>query len=528
MQFNDKGIRNVVFVDFLSMYPRSSRENIRVNYLLQQMALLDNSFQPQISLYKDFVSGGELLYVLLTEKYFKKIYDAFGLEALVRLELFKLIKNRGKGGLTQVQLPMLTDLLTLNYIQSKEQYTNKLSQLLTKKMKLETGKLEYDYGLSKTFVNIQQFSFDKVMALSDQLQFFFTQNVEHNVINFLWQNPGQLNTSIPLQTEGERTNSVLLADHNRDVKCCFVFHPECKHELILSPFIRSLRACWYASVLNLLAASAEGKNQFLLDEESYMALPLMIVQGSDSLIYAIQHKYELWQDDIDESIAGPFTRFNLMNNKPHAYVSVADVPYRADWECLSTNSGLFGFDCTLHKGKKKKSFLDSSTVSGIVQKYHNDHGADKVMPTSVVWELLYNDADWIDDFESIKETAQKNGTYKVQQGDKKNKKDSMDMLFDEFMFNDYSDKVLAGTSHHKPVMRMLVRLWATIEMILKDPDADVVVRYGHRDDFKAALKLLECVVLPRYCNIVFLDDLFSDYDRVEPYPSWEYWDTFSR
>ena len=49
-------IKNIVFVDFLSMYPRSSRENVRINYLLQQMALLDKDFYADQSLYRDFVS----------------------------------------------------------------------------------------------------------------------------------------------------------------------------------------------------------------------------------------------------------------------------------------------------------------------------------------------------------------------------------------------------------------------------------------------------------------------------------------
>ena len=57
---------------------------------------------------------------------------------------------------------------------------------------------------------------------------------------------------------------------------------------------------------------------------------------------------------------------------------------------------------------------------------------------------------------------------------------------------------------------------ATLEMVIKDPDADVVVLPDNKEDFIAALKLFEQVILPKYFGILFKQDLFDDYEYIEP------------
>ena len=83
-------------------------------------------------------------------------------------------------------------------------------------------------------------------------------------------------------------------------------------------------------------------------------------------------------------------------------------------------------------------------------------------------------------------------------------------------------KMYLGRAEHKKSTQLLIRLLATLDMIVKDPDQDVVIRFGNRKDFKAALKLYEKITLPRYLRISYEDNLFDNYEHVEPYPSWEY------
>ena len=53
-------------------------------------------------------------------------------------------------------------------------------------------------------------------------------------------------------------------------------------------------------------------------------------------------------------------------------------------------------------------------------------------------------------------------------------------------------------------------------MIMPDPESVIAVRKGNKQDFVAALKLVEEVVLPQFFRIAFKHPLFDDYESVEP------------
>ena len=136
---------------------------------------------------------------------------------------------------------------------------------------------------------------------------------------------------------------------------------------------------------------------------------------------------------------------------------------------------------------------------------------------------------WKYEWKELVEEAKKNGKYKrvskkkavakkgktKKKGSKKKKKDKKD---------EKAVKTCIGGVEHKATARLLVRMLATLEMVIKDPDGNIAVRFGNRDDFKAALKLFEKTTLPKYYGILFEKDLFDDYDYVEPYPSWRAWE----
>jgi predicted ABC-class ATPase len=73
----------------------------------------------------------------------------------------------------------------------------------------------------------------------------------------------------------------------------------------------------------------------------------------------------------------------------------------------------------------------------------------------------------------------------------------------------------------KSLVRLWVRMTATLDMILKDTASHVLVRKGNKKDFIAALHLLEKVTLPLYYKIYCKEPLFADYDAVEPVLPWE-------
>jgi hypothetical protein len=519
-QFKAQGIKHVVFVDFISMYPRSSRENVRINYLLQQMALLDLPFQINNSLYKDFVSGGELLYALMHDKTLRPINDAFNLEAIVRLALFKLLIERSEGDLTGVDMHTLTHRLQKECAQLSALCKKTVASYIHDKIVLETRKLEKTYGLSKSFVNIQQFSFSKICAYCSLLQEIFTQKIEHDVINESWNMSGNIHLPMPLHTEGERLHAEFNLDHGMRAIAHFVFHSDCKNELLLASVLRSLRSSWYASLFNILSTVHTHDERVVIEQEMFPFIPLLVLRGSDDLMFIMQRKCEPWEGDLPKNIRSNFYPFQLLSVKPSCYTPVGEKAYRVDWECKSANSGMLGFDCYLDKEDDKKQMYNMTSISYLVQQYQSENGASAVMPTSELWQKLIDDYYWIQESKSLQNSATRNPMYTgmVNALMPTNKKSPYaSMLW-------RSRKAFFADNEYKKRVRMVVRLLATLEMILKDPDADIVVRDGNREDFKAAIKLFEHVVLPKYAKILFKSDLFDDYDAVEPYPSWEYWE----
>jgi hypothetical protein len=503
-----QGITSVVFVDFLSMYPRSSRENVRINYLMQQMALLDATFRPSLSLYRDFISGGELLYTLMQHKSAIALQRAFELETMVRMILFELINNRSHGDLTGYDLVTLTSLLKQRCADVPAAYRDVIRRALVQKMKCEAQGLETTYGLSKSFVNVQHFSLPKVMRYWMLLQEIFTQHVEHEHLATVWRSPGTVSTEHGM-VDGGRISHTMTTDQGQEVQGRYVIHEDCKNEIVLKPLIRSLRAQWYVALAGFLFSTDDGCGTMVMERDQPGYIPFMFVPGGHNFFYVVQCLYPAWKGKVPSTMRPFFQLFNLINFRAAAYRSIGDVPYRYDWEGDKTCYGLFGFDNVDSKENDEESkYINRSAISYIIQNYQHEHGEQIVMPAEELWKEVYASALWRKEYDRIRAAAMRRGqrpaTY--------------------VPLNGYSVITYIGTEEQKKEAQLVVRLLATLEMILKDPEADIAVRDGNREDFKAALKLFEYVILPRYFKTIFLTDLFDDYDAVEPYPSWEFWD----
>jgi hypothetical protein len=66
------------------------------------------------------------------------------------------------------------------------------------------------------------------------------------------------------------------------------------------------------------------------------------------------------------------------------------------------------------------------------------------------------------------------------------------------------------------LIRVVVQALATMHFNFKDPKDQVMVRYGNQEDFVAALRLFEQLILPKYLSIVTKGQLFDDYYQVTP------------
>ncbi len=513
-----EGVENVVFIDFMSMYPRSSRENIRINYLIQQMALLDPDFNVAQSLYKDFISGGELLHCMLKKDTAMRVRLALKLESLIRLVLCKMIIERKEGDLKGINLEALTPILHEHVLATASKVNSYFNQHIQNKMTHEVASLECVYGLSKSYLNIQKFSFNRVWHFSQLLQEYFTNHLSHELTNYMWRDVGCVLPDQRMKDVEGGLNLTLPTTYDRTVRLLFQFSAECKNEPLLAPMVRALRASWYAQLCNLMFTKPDSQRELMLPQEEFFGVPLFVQRYSAGTFHVVQPLFERWQQKtVDKAVRMGGFLFNLPIRGE--YVTLDGKPYRTNWFSTATNSGIYAFTCDIAKSKSSRGYVP--IVTRFVQKYQNDHDAGTVMPTTILQECLQESAYWQTDNENSERHAKREGVFPFEVVAGGVKEEGAYSQRDHW--RGCIRKIYIPSPNQKRGMQRAVIMLATLEMVLKDPEADVVVRDNNRDDFKAALWLLEKVMLPKL-GLYMKEDLFSDYDKVEPYPSWEFWD----
>ncbi len=531
-RLKEQGIKHVRFVDFLSMYPRSSRENIRINYLLQQMAHLFPGFTPDNSLYKDFISGGELLYTFMSPAKRQLIAEGFSQEALTRYALFHSLWTVANTSVQSLSMAQLTPILQ----QEVAQLANAIPTIkssVEKKITHETAQLDRVYGMSKSFLNVQLQSLPDVVRLSQHLSYFFTHNVHNDQLAKLWEPLEAPALPTKQLIDGERLSDrnekpVLQQTSNTPLRALFILHEACKNPELLTPAIRMLRSCWYSNIINLLYAdNMTGDHHVTITNPWQRGVPLQVVPFNQEQINNKENQKKAnnfiaivqpWtpqcaQDSIKHPIRGPFRCFTLQSYKSESHTVIEEQLYRRDWTSITTARGLLGFDSWLQEEGEQQKDNQLSIVTSVLQKHQNKTSASTVLPTSELWPLVKQDQWWPFDMQALKFEAQRNGSFEQLLEKRRNnpKQDAWQRM------------VYTLPEARKPLAQLVVRLLATVEMVLKDPDGSIAVRMNNHEDFKAAIKLLEHIVLPMYCNTYINGPLFDDYDQVEPYPSWQHW-----
>lgn len=496
----EQGIQKVVFVDFISMYPRSSRENIRINYLMQQMALLDPNYDTQSSLYKNFLSPAELYADMRKNQTHTCMYRAFVHEVFIRLALYRLLEARNEKDLTGVPIEQITQSLVRELGGSIHDTARSYVQDICKKKFIkEYESLKRMYGKTKDFVNVQQFSFELVSHFSDFMVDLFTKSYTNDRLRELWSGlSGQVAKVHDMAQQADE--QIVELDNGSLVHSLYEFPAEFRDASYLRPCLQTLRACWYASLGNLLESSNK-----VIEHERYHIAPHALIRGPQNSYFMVRKHFQPWHGTPPALPYG----YNLSASRNNEWGEFLDTPYCLDWEPNGTNYGLYAFNCDLTQ--EESSFRYLTTVSEIVYDEHKNHGTDRIVSASKVLKLLRKSRRWRFDKQSLSRQASRNGTYpgiievRKQQESRKVRK----------------LPVFWGSDEQRSGAQLLVIALATLEMILKDPQADIAVRKGNRKDFAAALQLFEEVVLPKYYGILFEFPLFSDYSKVTPLFGWE-------
>lgn len=529
-------IENIIFVDFISMYPRSSRENIRINYLLQQLALLYSGFDSQFSLYRNFINDSELLFLLQQKEAKNHILRSFETETLVRLAMYNLIVNRKDGGITGINMQELTSMIQGELSSFSEEDLFLTQDIVCGKVHNESIKLEDIYGFTKSFINIQKINFDDIFNFSEKLIQFFTDYnfIQNEDLRDLWEFPSSnISTEKEIITDGVY-NQFVNFDSNLKFYALHSFNECCRDENLLSPFIRNLRAAWYAAISNLIFSKGADESSVEVKTLKYLVPPFVVKKDNFERFYLLRKVFDAHDDKISKNVKKLEDKFNLKPSVQSSWGTFADEVYRLDWQSKATNCGIYAFESDLNAAKKTTN--RKSIITFLVQKFQRDYGSDAVLTTSKLYELLKDCEMWKREWKSMVNKAKKNtekrDKKKNTQGnrkdddkkkdkkksdkDKKDKKKKKSGGESGLWGDDKGKKVYLISEEQKGSIQLFTRFIATLEMVLKDPESDIVVRKNNKKDFKACLKLLEKTTLPKYFGLLSEDSLFDDYDNVEP------------
>jgi hypothetical protein len=197
-----------------------------------------------------------------------------------------------------------------------------------------------------------------------------------------------------------------------------------------------------------------------------------------------------------------------------------NIPYLLNVEHAKTNYSLFAFGAS-HELLRGKKYVER-IVSRLIKECKDKSGVECVVSTSELWKKL-SDNYWWKKYLFIRVLG-KAKRYEKELMEEKKKGAVKEKVSPKYFRKEGEEeteklskpKMRLGRNDQRDTCRQVVRALATLELVLKDVDSNVVVRRDEKKDFVAALKLIEKVVLPTYFHVIFEQDLFDDYNLVLP------------
>lgn len=521
-QLKGQGVEQVVFVNFLSMYPRSSRENIRVNYLLQQMSLLYDDFDIKESLYGHYVSDAHLLHKLNHDRYVD-VLDSFQKESLVRLSLYDVMNNKDLRTVDGISFSRVTKLLKDLIDKMPASSIKKIDELTVNKIKQERLMLKKLHGKTKEYINICELNFHDVVNFSRKLQKIFSYRILNDRLQSLWECPGEIESKADVFSE-LKEKKIKLSDTTW-AELLFVIDKECKNRSLLSSIAHYVRASWYAALGNLVGGKSGAGKIIEVEKERYNVPPIWVEVMEDGKIAVFRRVFErVKEEDEEEEISDDDRKIINQLNITNAlgkiqWGKIEDSFYLLSLEKARTDRNLFSFGSNIFDSGKKKTSDMAEDVSWFLSEHKGREGSEKVMTAKDLWEKLENDYMWKSRIRKVIRQAE--ALEKKKDGDSKKDNKKLDNKFYNSKKSNKSKKkdgqqIRLGKDEQRNSCKLFVRAIATLEMIIKDPNSEIAVRRKNHKDFVAALHLIEKVVLPTYFNIIFKDDLFNDYYSVKP------------
>ncbi|OGB84769.1 hypothetical protein A3F66_00735 [candidate division TM6 bacterium RIFCSPHIGHO2_12_FULL_32_22] len=217
-RMKESGIEEVVFVDFISMYPRSSRENVRINFMLHQLCeLFGNDFDIEKSLYRNFVHNHEIYSML--KKYKDELIDSVVLETIARTTMNDAILYESAPDIKKLTFEQLIDFMQ---VRLKEMDFGKRKQMFD----FINGRIDEafkeikHYKFGKIVESCWNVKLDKIEALSIEITKIFSKELGNKFLSDEWSGLEEISeidslSNLAIFRSGEK--GYILAEINEDM-----------------------------------------------------------------------------------------------------------------------------------------------------------------------------------------------------------------------------------------------------------------------------------------------------------------------
>jgi hypothetical protein len=504
----EKGIKEVCFVDFLSMYSRSPRENIRVIYLMQQMALLFNDFDQKDTVYREITDNCELLAYLYQRPWYARLKENLKRESLVRWALNLLLEEWKDETLSNVTLERSTQRITELLTSLSDEFKEKLEAAVDKRLGQSSDEVEFVYGTNKDFVNVQMFSWDAIISYARELEQVFSTKVTDRVTRKLWGSfGGDIIETEKIMVFGS-CDRVLPTTDGSSLRVRWVIDPDDRNKLSLTPVFRILRQIWYNVSYQFISAPQLHDGKFKVSRP-LMLVPWSIRRGTNGFIYVVQPDLPNYEGEVDPELAKKEPVFEQFVNFE-----------TTQWAMVSNRLLALDIDKVYNTSLREYSFGNEEKASD----GGNEPRASRLITTKLISEFVQQRGSKDALFlalaaKRISELKTKSYMQKVERmviaGDEKRGKYRKDTEADE-----EQDDVELGSSDLRSIddneyegIKLFLTLIAKMEQVVRDPDATLVMRKNNKEDIKVGLQLLEDVVLPQYFGIVSQKELYKN-DKI--------------
>lgn len=353
-EFKTKKIANIVYVDFFSMYSRSSRENIRLNYLLQHTALQDQSFSIQDTLYDTYLSDADLLATLKNKNSQERFVNNITTETILRLFIHQFLQQNFDNKIMFASDKQLFEKIKDSLRINKSLTHNILKPYVTQKVCKEINILNHRYGLTKTFCNLCQLNWNEVLTLSTFLETYFSSSIQAPALKEYFSDfPDIINSNLIQQQEDSPYNFVI--NNNNQT---FIIHNkikiDSKNKILIKQIISKIRRNWYALVLNLLNATSSNSTDNCLTLSEIPFFTNFIVLRKDMHGYI----YVLSKETQDPKIQ-PISKLSLSNYPHNTPKNATNFQFKKH---TNTSLGLFGF-CLLDESCFNSESFDYMNIN---------------------------------------------------------------------------------------------------------------------------------------------------------------------